>query len=71
VQIAAPFLVFGLLFNVGLGVLARMMPQLQVFFLGVPASIMIGFLLMMLLVGALMGIFLNYIGAVLTDIVPQ
>ena len=46
VQIAAPFLVFGLLFNVGLGVIARLMPQLQVFFLGLPASIMIGFALM-------------------------
>ena len=41
IQISAPFLVFGLLFNLGLGVLARMMPQLQVFFLAVPASIML------------------------------
>jgi flagellar biosynthesis protein FliR len=71
VQIAAPFLVFGLLFNVGLGVLARLMPQLQVFFLGVPASIMIGFTLLMLLVGALMGIFLGYIGDVLGELVPR
>jgi flagellar biosynthetic protein FliR len=71
VQIAAPFLVFGLLFNVGLGVLARLMPQLQVFFLGLPASIMIGFALMMLLVGALMTIFLGHIGAVLGELVPR
>ena len=71
VQIAAPFLIFGLLFNVGLGILARLMPQLQVFFLGVPASIMIGFLLLMLLVGALMSIFLGYIGDVLGELVPR
>jgi flagellar biosynthetic protein FliR len=71
VQIAAPFLVFGLLFNVGLGVLARLMPQLQVFFLGLPASIMIGFVLLMLLVGALMATFLGYIGAVLGELVPR
>ena len=71
VQIAAPFLVFGLLFNVGLGILARLMPQLQVFFLGLPASIMIGFLLMMLLVGGLMSIFLGYIGGVLGELVRQ
>jgi flagellar biosynthesis protein FliR len=71
VQIAAPFLVFGLLFNVGLGVPARLMPQLQVFFLGVPASIMIGFVLLMLLVGSLMGIFLGYIGDVLGELVPR
>jgi flagellar biosynthesis protein FliR len=71
VQIAAPFLVFGLLFNVGLGILARLMPQLQVFFLGLPVSIMIGFLLMMLLVGGLMSIFLGYIGGVLGELVRQ
>jgi flagellar biosynthesis protein FliR len=71
VQIAAPFLVFGLLFNAGLGVLARLMPQLQVFFLGLPASIMIGFALLMLLTGALMTTFLGYIGAVLSELVAR
>ncbi|MBV8578887.1 MAG: flagellar biosynthetic protein FliR, partial [Acetobacteraceae bacterium] len=29
-QMSAPFLVFGLVFNLGLGVLARLMPQMQV-----------------------------------------
>ncbi|HLL28396.1 MAG TPA: flagellar biosynthetic protein FliR [Xanthobacteraceae bacterium] len=71
VQIAAPFLVFGLLFNVGLGILARLMPQLQVFFLGLPVSIMIGFALLTILSGALMTTFLGYIGAVLGDLVPR
>src|SRR5207253_10086488 len=33
-QLAAPFLVFGLVFNMGLGVLARLMPQMQVYFVG-------------------------------------
>ena len=32
VQLSAPFLVFGILFNLGLGVLSRLMPQMQVFF---------------------------------------
>src|ERR1700738_1335231 len=32
IQLAAPFLVFGLVFNIGLGVLARLMPQMQVYF---------------------------------------
>jgi len=68
IQLAAPFLVFGVLFNVGLGLLARMMPQLQVFFLGVPASIMIGFVLMMIILGSLMSVFLGYIGGVLGDL---
>ena len=39
VQLAAPFLVFGLLFN-WLGVLSRLMPQMQVFFVGMPLSIL-------------------------------
>jgi flagellar biosynthesis protein FliR len=41
-QLSAPFLVFGLVFNIGLGVLARLMPQMQVYFVGVPLSILAG-----------------------------
>jgi flagellar biosynthesis protein FliR len=70
IQLAAPFLVFGILFNVGLGVLARLMPQLQVFFLGLPASIMIGFVILLALVGALMATFLAYLGEVLSQLAP-
>ena len=44
-QLSAPFLVFGLVFNIGLGVLARLMPQMQVYFVGVPLSILSGFLI--------------------------
>lgn len=65
VQISAPFLVFGLLFNLGLGVLARMMPQLQVFFLAVPASILGGMLVLLVVVGVMMSVFLNDLGAFL------
>ena len=45
-QLSAPFLVFGLVFNIGLGVLARLMPQMQVYFVGVPLSIIAGFLML-------------------------
>ncbi len=62
VQISAPFIVFGLLFNLGLGVLARMMPQLQVFFLAVPASILGGMLVLLAVVGVMMGVFLEDLG---------
>lgn len=67
IQLAAPFLVFGLLFNVGLGVLARLMPQLQVFFLGLPVSIMLGYIILLSLVGVLMATFLTYLGSVLGE----
>lgn len=59
-QLAAPFLVFGFAVNAGFGVLARMMPQLQVFFVAMPVNIMVGFVVMTLLLGTMMTIFLNY-----------
>src|SRR6202011_4192908 len=59
-QLAAPFLVFGLVFNLGLGVLARLMPQMQVYFVGVPLSILAGFLIFALVIAAMMGTFLDY-----------
>jgi flagellar biosynthetic protein FliR len=71
IQLAAPFLVFGILFNVGLGVLARLMPQLQVFFLGLPMSILIGFAILLVLIGVLMTTFLGYLGSVLGQIAAQ
>src|SRR3954451_7188104 len=54
IQLSAPFIVFGLLFNLGLGVLARLMPQMQVFFVGLPLSILLGFLILIVVLGAMM-----------------
>jgi flagellar biosynthetic protein FliR len=65
IQLSAPFLVFGLLFNLGLGVLSRLMPQMQVFFIGMPLSILLGLLLLILVMGTMMGIFVDYLGTVL------
>ena len=70
VQLSAPFLVFGLVFNLGLGVLSRLMPQMQVYFVGVPLSIMLGFLILLIVVGAMMGTFLGYVGGVLRELAP-
>ncbi len=59
-QLAAPFLVFGFAVYAALGVLARLMPQLQVFFLAMPINILCGFLIMMLLIGSIMTLFTDY-----------
>ena len=67
VQISAPFLAFALLFNLGLGVLSRLMPQLQVFFVAVPASILIGMLILLGALGLVMGVFLDDVGRYLAD----
>ncbi|WP_417624185.1 flagellar biosynthetic protein FliR [Paremcibacter congregatus] len=71
VQIASPFIVYGLIFNIGLGILARLMPQLQVFFVAMPLNIMAGFIVLSIMLAAGMnwflqhmedslGVFLNY-----------
>ena len=69
-QLSAPFLVFGLVFNIGLGVLARLMPQMQVYFVGVPLAILAGFLIFGLVISAMMGAFLDYFTAVMHDLMP-
>lgn len=69
-QLSAPFLVFGLVFNLGLGVLARLMPQMQVYFVGVPLSILIGFLILALVITAIMGTFLDYFVGVMHQLTP-
>jgi flagellar biosynthetic protein FliR len=71
IQLSAPFLAFGLLFNIGLGVLSRLMPQMQVFFVALPLSIMIGLLFLLLGLGAMMGFFLDYVAGVLHALAPH
>ncbi len=62
-QLSAPFVVFGFAVNAAIGLLARLMPQLQVFFIAMPVNMLAGFFLMMLLLGSLMTVFLNYYSA--------
>jgi flagellar biosynthesis protein FliR len=69
-QLSAPFLVFGLVFNIGLGVLGRLMPQMQVYFVGVPLSIFAGFLILALVLTAMMGTFLDYFVHVMHEMMP-
>ena len=71
IQLSAPFLAFGLLFNIGLGVLSRLMPQMQVFFVAMPLSILIGLLFLLLVLGSMMGFFLDYVGGVLHTLTPH
>ena len=65
VQIAAPFIVFGMVANLGLGVLSRLMPALQVFFIGVPGTVIVGMIIMLGVIGMMMAGFLAEVSAVL------
>ncbi|ABE62218.1 flagellar biosynthetic protein FliR [Nitrobacter hamburgensis X14] len=69
-QLSAPFLVFGLVFNIGLGVLARLMPQMQVYFVGVPLSIFIGFVILAAVLASMMGTYMDYFIGVMHDLTP-
>jgi len=69
-QLSAPFLVFGLVFNIGLGVLARLMPQMQVYFVGVPLSIFAGFMILAAVLATMMGTYMDYFIGVMHDLMP-
>lgn len=55
----APFLVYGIVFAVALGLLARLMPTLQVFFIAMPMQILAGFALMAVALTSMMLYFLS------------
>lgn len=59
VQMSAPFIVFGLVFNLGAGILSRLMPALQVYFILMPANILGGLILFALLLMMMMGWYLT------------
>ena len=54
VKIATPFLIMTLLIYVGMGVLSRLMPQIQVFILALPMQILISIMLLMIVISAAM-----------------
>ncbi len=58
-QISAPFIVMGMLFYLGMGLLARLMPQIQIFFIAMPIQIFLGFLVMAMTLSASMMWFLG------------
>ena len=63
IQMSAPFIVFGLVFNLGAGILARLMPALQVYFVLMPANIIIGLSLLAMLLVMMMGWYLSHFEA--------
>lgn len=58
-QLSAPFIVMGMLFYLGMGLLARLMPQVQIFFIAIPVQIFLGFMVMAMTLSAGMMWFLG------------
>ncbi len=54
IQIASPFIVISLLVYVGMGVLTRLMPQIQVFLIALPSQIMLSFVTLSLTISAIL-----------------
>lgn len=71
VQISAPFLVFAIVFNLGLGVLSRLMPQMQIFFLALPATILIGTLILMAAMGVMATVFVQHMQAIFSQLLVR
>ena len=63
VRLSAPFLVFGMVFYAGLGIISRLMPQVQIFFIAIPANIWAGLMLLALLLGVMMENYMTYLEA--------
>ncbi len=59
-QLASPFIVYAMVYNISLGVVARLMPQLPVFFVGMPLNLFIGLFLLSVLISAIMMWFGQY-----------
>ena len=60
IQIAAPFIVFGIIFYIGLGVLARLLPQIQIFFIAIPLQIFLSLVIFGLVLAPMMIWFLDH-----------
>jgi len=60
-QVSAPFLAFGLIFNLGLGMLQKMMPQFQIFFVAMPLSIGVGLVLFALVLATTMLWYMDHV----------
>ncbi|MTI45236.1 flagellar biosynthetic protein FliR [Roseibium hamelinense] len=59
-RMSAPFIVVGIVFYFGLGLLNKLMPQLQIFFIAMPVNITLGLLLLVVLISSLMTFYLDH-----------
>lgn len=59
-QMAAPLIAFGLVFYLALGVLSRLMPQVQIFFVAMPLNIFAGLAIFTISLGAMLGVWFRH-----------
>ncbi|MDH5488784.1 MAG: flagellar biosynthetic protein FliR, partial [Rhodospirillaceae bacterium] len=61
VQLSSPLILTGLAYYVGLGIMGRLMPQLPVFFFGLPAQITTQIAVMAIALPGMMLVFMTYL----------
>lgn len=60
VQISAPLIITGFAYYLGLGLLGRLMPNLPIFFVGVPLQLIIQVAVLIIVLSGMMLVFLNH-----------
>lgn len=70
VQLAAPVIVFALVFNVATGLVGRVMPQFQVFFVAAPLNILLGLSVFALSLGILGMVWIDHYRELVGVFVP-
>ena len=69
IQLATPFIVFSLIFYLGIGIISKLIPQVHIFFVAMPANILVGFVLLLLLLSALMLWFFDHFQTMLRQFI--
>ena len=59
-QLAAPFIFAGIVFYLGIGLLTRLMPQIQIFFIALPVKVLFALFVFMASISGMMFVFLEY-----------
>ncbi|WP_188054525.1 flagellar biosynthetic protein FliR [Sphingosinithalassobacter sp. CS137] len=62
VSLAAPLLIYGIIFNVALGLAARVAPAIQVFFIGQPLNLLLGIAITAVTIGTVLTFFATAMG---------
>ena len=68
-QLAAPFIAVGVIFYLGVGLLSRLMPQVQIFFVAMPLQIGVGLLILLLSLPIMMHWFARHFEAAILPFV--
>jgi flagellar biosynthetic protein FliR len=58
-QIAMPVVLVGVMIYIAMGLMGRLMPQIQVFFIALPLQMLVAFTILALTIGAGMLLFLD------------